>query len=30
MLDYDPAKRITAEDALRHQYFEEEPVPSME
>jgi serine/threonine protein kinase len=25
MLLYDPAKRITAEDALKHQYFQEQP-----
>ncbi|RHZ83119.1 hypothetical protein Glove_99g357 [Diversispora epigaea] len=30
MLEYDPVKRITAEDALNHPYFEEEPKPSMD
>ncbi|GBB97559.1 hypothetical protein RclHR1_03000002 [Rhizophagus clarus] len=30
MLEYDPVKRITAEDALCHPYFEEEPKPSMD
>ncbi|KAG8239623.1 hypothetical protein J437_LFUL019294 [Ladona fulva] len=25
-LTYDPAQRITAEDALRHEYFKEAPV----
>jgi serine/threonine protein kinase len=25
MLTYDPAKRITANEALRHEYFSEEP-----
>ncbi|CAG8455355.1 13898_t:CDS:2 [Ambispora leptoticha] len=29
MLEYDPLKRITAENALSHPYFEEEPCPSM-
>ncbi|CAG8442862.1 7973_t:CDS:10 [Ambispora gerdemannii] len=29
MLEYDPLKRITAENALSHPYFEEEPQPSM-
>ncbi|KAJ3415993.1 cyclin-dependent protein kinase [Chytridiales sp. JEL 0842] len=29
MLEYDPAKRITAEEALMHPYFSEEPRPSM-
>lgn len=27
MLTYDPAKRITARDALRHRYFREVPLP---
>lgn len=27
MLTYDPAKRITAEEALAHPYFREEPLP---
>lgn len=27
MLEYDPAKRISAEDALRHSYFVEQPLP---
>ncbi|KAI9253840.1 kinase-like domain-containing protein [Phascolomyces articulosus] len=27
LLDYDPAKRITAEKALNHPYFQEEPRP---
>lgn len=27
MLEYDPLKRITAEDALRHEYFQEDPKP---
>eukprot|EP00026_Physarum_polycephalum_P008551 Phypoly_transcript_08639.p1 GENE.Phypoly_transcript_08639~~Phypoly_transcript_08639.p1 ORF type:complete len:385 (+),score=72.31 Phypoly_transcript_08639:8-1162(+) len=27
MLTYDPSKRITAEEALRHPYFSERPVP---
>lgn len=27
MLIYDPLKRITAEEALQHQYFKEEPKP---
>jgi len=29
MLDYDPAQRITASDALSHQYFKESPPPVM-
>ncbi|KAJ3389881.1 cyclin-dependent protein kinase [Lobulomyces angularis] len=29
MFEYDPVKRITAEDALKHQYFLEDPKPSM-
>ncbi|KAG2218511.1 hypothetical protein INT45_004113, partial [Circinella minor] len=29
LLDYDPAKRITAEKALSHPYFQEEPRPVM-
>ncbi|RUP50290.1 kinase-like domain-containing protein, partial [Jimgerdemannia flammicorona] len=29
MLEYDPARRITAEDALNHQYFLEDPKPAM-
>ncbi|KAJ3297997.1 cyclin-dependent protein kinase [Borealophlyctis nickersoniae] len=29
MLEYDPEKRITAEDALSHPYFEEDPKPGM-
>lgn len=28
MLTYDPAKRISAEDALRHPYFHESPAPA--
>lgn len=27
LLTYDPAKRITAEDSLKHNYFEESPLP---
>ncbi|CAG8616429.1 27667_t:CDS:2 [Dentiscutata erythropus] len=30
MLEYDPLKRITAEEALKHPYFEEDPIPSMD
>lgn len=29
LLEYDPAKRITAEKALEHPYFQEEPRPVM-
>ncbi|KAJ3056225.1 cyclin-dependent protein kinase [Rhizophlyctis rosea] len=29
MLEYDPDKRITADAALRHTYFAEDPVPSL-
>ncbi|ORZ10544.1 kinase-like domain-containing protein [Absidia repens] len=29
LLEYDPAKRITAEKALNHPYFQEEPKPVM-
>lgn len=29
LLEYDPAKRITAEKALSHQYFQEDPKPVM-
>ncbi|KAJ3044136.1 hypothetical protein HDV00_003240 [Rhizophlyctis rosea] len=29
MLEYDPDKRITAEDALRHHYFAIDPIPSV-
>jgi serine/threonine protein kinase len=27
MLEYDPAKRITAREALEHPYFQEQPYP---
>ncbi|KAK9786394.1 hypothetical protein WJX73_006796, partial [Symbiochloris irregularis] len=27
MLTYDPARRITARDALEHPYFREQPIP---
>ncbi len=27
MLDYDPNKRITAAEALDHEYFKEAPLP---
>jgi cell division cycle 2-like protein len=27
-LNYDPASRLTAEDALKHRYFEEAPAPT--
>jgi hypothetical protein len=27
MLDYNPARRITAEEALRHEYWQQEPLP---
>lgn len=27
LLTYDPAKRITAEEALKHPYFNESPAP---
>lgn len=27
MLEYDPAKRITAQEALEHPFFEESPRP---
>ncbi|CAG8756608.1 14008_t:CDS:2 [Cetraspora pellucida] len=30
MLEYDPITRITAEEALKHPYFEEDPIPSMD
>ncbi|RKP37408.1 kinase-like domain-containing protein [Dimargaris cristalligena] len=29
LLEYDPERRITAEDALNHQYFQEEPKPAL-
>jgi cyclin-dependent kinase 8/11 len=29
LLEYDIEKRITAEDALNHAYFQEEPKPVM-
>jgi len=29
MIEYDPSKRITAEEALDHAYFTETPIPSM-
>ncbi|KAG2204024.1 hypothetical protein INT47_007018 [Mucor saturninus] len=29
LLEYDPAKRITAEKALNHPYFQEDPKPAM-
>ena len=29
LLEYDPAKRITAEKALNHPYFQEDPKPVM-
>jgi len=29
MIEYDPAKRITAEEALKHPYFKEPPLPAM-
>lgn len=29
LLEYDPAKRITAEKALNHAYFQEDPKPVM-
>jgi serine/threonine protein kinase len=29
MLEYDPSKRITAAEALEHQYFKEWPYPTM-
>ena len=29
MLEYDPSRRITAEDALTHVYFTEDPKPSL-
>lgn len=28
MLEYDPDKRPTAEDCLKHRYFSEEPAPA--
>jgi hypothetical protein len=27
MLDYNPSRRITAEEALRHEYWQQDPVP---
>ncbi|KAG0083845.1 cyclin-dependent protein kinase [Podila epicladia] len=30
MLEYDPLKRITAEDALNHPYFQEDPRPGLD
>jgi cyclin-dependent kinase 8/11 len=27
MLDYNPMRRITADEALRHEYWQQEPVP---
>jgi cyclin-dependent kinase 8/11 len=27
LLEYDPAKRISAGEALQHPYFQEEPLP---
>jgi cyclin-dependent kinase 8/11 len=29
LLEYDPAKRISAEKALNHPYFQEDPKPAM-
>jgi cyclin-dependent kinase 8/11 len=29
MLEFDPLKRITAEEALDHAYFTDDPKPSM-
>jgi cyclin-dependent kinase 8/11 len=29
MLDYDPSRRITADEALQHPYFMDEPRPSL-
>jgi cyclin-dependent kinase 8/11 len=29
LLEYDPAKRISAEKALNHPYFQEDPKPVM-
>jgi CTD kinase subunit alpha len=28
LLQYDPEKRPTAEDCLKHEYFSEEPAPA--